>query len=140
MGTYVCYHVPSDRDDPDHPNVFTLSKPAEEILLKDIKDAFPLPGNYHFRFKVKLDHGYYWLDLADDNANLPAHSHKRIVAKVLRISWNPGPTKHVPAPLVRINPPPPSIDIFSGVSPKRSNKIHEVAHSAPGVSDLDLFS
>ncbi len=87
MATYVCYHLPSDRDEAEHPNAYSVPKQGEDITLRDIKDSFPLPGDYHFRFKVRLDSGFYWLDCTDDAANVPVFAPRRIVAKVLRLSW-----------------------------------------------------
>lgn len=141
MATHVCYHVPSDRDDPDHPNVFTLSKPAEEILLKDIKTSFPLPGHYHFRFKVKIDNAFYWLDVTDDNIVVPAHSSRKIVAKVLRLSWKCEPEKPLQEPpLQKPQQQPQSFDIFGNSSPKRAQQSQPISNGNSSVCDLDLFS
>uniref|UniRef100_A0A0G4F173 DIX domain-containing protein n=1 Tax=Chromera velia CCMP2878 TaxID=1169474 RepID=A0A0G4F173_9ALVE len=83
----VYYWIPSDQDDAEHPNAFPIQKTAGELRLKDIKARFPLPGHYHFRFKLKMESGaHVWMDITNDDAQVP--SHKGIVfAKVLRISW-----------------------------------------------------
>jgi hypothetical protein len=87
--SYVCYHLPSDRDDPEHPNAFQINKHVEEITLQDIKENFPLPGKYHFRFKVRLgeSNSSYWMDITDNSRIVPSFGPRRIIAKVLRLSW-----------------------------------------------------
>ena len=139
MTTYVCYHIPSDRDEEEHPNAFAIHKPAEEVTLLDVKKAFPLPGEYHFRFKVKIDSGSYWVDFTQNDACVPTWGPRRIVAKVLRISWQ---QKAVPKPV-----PPPErlptpqtvvnnhVDLFGGSSPPRQS-----GQTSNGVTELDLFS
>ena len=83
METLVLYHIPSDRDDPDTPNAFVISKPADQITLKDLHEHFPLPGEYHFRIKHGNNVG---LDLRPGEAL--GVSGKRIVLKALRVTWN----------------------------------------------------
>lgn len=51
------YFIPSDGDDPAHPNVFQLPSDLVKggsVLCGDVKNHFPLPGSYHFRFKKKF--------------------------------------------------------------------------------------
>jgi hypothetical protein len=81
--TLVLYHIPSDRDDPETPNGFTVPKPLDQITVQDLHAYFPLPGQYHFRAKYGNN---LWLDLKHGSP-LPVVT-KRIVLKVLRISWN----------------------------------------------------
>ena len=47
----IYYFVPEDYDSTDEFNAFGIEKNIEEIKLKDIRKAFPLIGEYHFRFK-----------------------------------------------------------------------------------------
>ena len=54
----IYYHLPSDNDDGSFPNAFPIPKNQADIKLKDIKEKFPLPGTYHFRFKVSFNIGY----------------------------------------------------------------------------------
>jgi hypothetical protein len=139
MSTYVCYHIPSDRDDEEHPNAFAIPKPAEEVTLRDIRQAFPVPGDYHFRFKVKMETGSYWIDFTEGNSCVPTWGSRRIIAKVLRLSWQ---QKHVAAAPKTTSPPErPSVprsvvsnhvDLFGGASPPRN--------ATNGVTELDLFS
>jgi len=131
MSTTVCYHIPTDRDEPDHPNAFVIPMHANEITLGDVKQTFPLPGNYHFRFKVE---GGFWMDCTDECTHVPLFAGKRIVAKVLRLSWStPSVGKTV---LPELKPVvAPSVDLFSSTptaAPARSEK--------PRVSDFDLFN
>ena len=53
----IYYHIPTDMDESAAPNAFPLAKNRAEIKLKDIRAKFPLPGTYHFRFKLKWGDG-----------------------------------------------------------------------------------
>ena len=46
-----------------------------------VRAAFPLPGQYHFRFKVKHDASYVWMDITSEDAVVP-NTQGRIVMKV----------------------------------------------------------
>lgn len=93
----VCrYFIPEDGDDETHPNVFLAPKarqPGAPPTLQAVKDAFPLPGHYHFRFKSPLypggdrDKGSIpvWMDVTQPRQPVPAWKNS-IVAKVTRIS------------------------------------------------------
>ena len=48
--TNIFYYIPEDNEDPNHLNTFTLYKSTNDITLTDIRNHFPLPGDYHFRF------------------------------------------------------------------------------------------
>lgn len=144
MSTYVCYHLPSDRDDPEHPNAFLIPKSAEDITLKDVKQAFPLPGSYHFRFKVKFDSGSYWIDCVDDAASVPLFGSRRIVAKVLRLTWTNGQTGLFPDRPA--NPPSPVKPSQQVSKPDAYGDLFSTTPATtqyPGpakVAELDLFS
>ena len=152
MSTFVCYHLPSDRDDPEHPNAFQINKPVEDVTLQDVKDNFPLPGNYHFRFRVRMgdSNNSYWMDITDGSRIVPAFGPRRIIAKVLRLSWQGPSHDHKPpvhAPLTQAKQlptqSPPSrpaaetIDLFGGSSPPANNPVTHANKSHVG--DLDLF-
>lgn len=47
---------------------------------------FPLEGDYHFRFKYKLNNTIVWIDLNSDDDKLPIFN-GRIFIKATRISW-----------------------------------------------------
>lgn len=54
MPALLRYFIPSDGDDADHPNVFHLPSDvvgSGSVRFGDVKRNFPLPGQYHFRFK-----------------------------------------------------------------------------------------
>jgi hypothetical protein len=89
------YFIPEDGDSEVFPNVFLAPKPRQPgypPTLGEIKNAFPLPGRYHFRFKSPLVPGSdrdkgsmaVWLDCADDTQAVPTWK-SNIVAKVTRI-------------------------------------------------------
>ena len=58
----------------------------EDIKLKDIRTAFPLEGEYHFRFKFKVNSQVVWMDLPSENSGLPLFNSK-IFLKATCISW-----------------------------------------------------
>lgn len=87
MSTIVRYHVPEDKDIEDKPNAFVIYKKQEDVRLRDIKDNFPLPGEYHFRFKFELKpKKTVWLDFNREDAVMPLFDNK-IIMKVNRMSW-----------------------------------------------------
>lgn len=93
---FVYYHIPADHDDPEHPNVFQINKQPNEIRLKDVKHRFPLPGVYHFRFKLEdKPSSYVWVDVNTDESKLPFFKDK-VIAKVLRIAWDKCRTPYIP--------------------------------------------
>ena len=107
----VYYHVPTDQDDPEIPNAFAVPKPLEDISMTDIIRHFPLPGDYHFRIRTNSG----WLDLKSDHpAPLPVVG-KRIVFKVLRLSWTSTKSSSYP--------------------PAKSPKIQATASTAPPIFD-----
>lgn len=90
------YFIPEDGDEEAHPNVFLAPKPRQQgapPTLRAVRDAFPLPGQYHFRFKSPLYPGAdrekgamaVWMDVTQDQQPVPTWK-TGIVAKVTRIS------------------------------------------------------
>jgi hypothetical protein len=95
MSSLFRYFIPEDGDLEAQPNVFLAPKPRQQgypPTLAQIKQAFPLPGRYHFRFKSPLVPGSdrdkgglaVWMDCTDDRQPVPAWQ-SQIVAKVTRI-------------------------------------------------------
>lgn len=89
------YFIPEDGDLEVQPNVFLAPKPRQQgypPTLAQVKQSFPLPGRYHFRFKSPLVPGgdrdkgsiAVWMDCTDDRQPVPAWQ-SQIVAKVTRI-------------------------------------------------------
>ncbi len=88
------YFLPEDGDNEEHPNVFLAPKSSNGYppRLGQIKDSFPLPGSYHFRFKTALVPGTdrdkhavaVWMDCVDDSKSVPVW-HNSIVAKGTRL-------------------------------------------------------
>ncbi len=92
------YFIPEDGDVESSPNVFLAPKPRQQGLpptLGQIKEGFPLPGRYHFRFKTPLVPGSdrekdvlaVWMDCVQDNAAVPTWR-GAVIAKVTRISMD----------------------------------------------------
>ena len=86
MSTFVYYFVPEDNENETKMNLFIVYKDYKELRLKDIKDSFPLPGEYHFRFKFEFQEKSVWIDFNNPNAVLPRYNGK-IIMKVSRLSW-----------------------------------------------------
>ena len=84
----IRYFVPEDKDIEDKPNAFMIYKNTKDIRLNDIRENFPLPGEYHFRFKFDFKGKAYWLDFNKEETALPLFKDKHIIIKVNRISWN----------------------------------------------------
>ena len=85
--TLLFYYVPEDKDDVDAPNAFGIKKSIEELRLNDVKEQFPLEGQYYFRFKYKHGSEYVWLDLVNTNCKLPTVD-GRIIMKATRKTWS----------------------------------------------------
>lgn len=93
---YIRYFIPEDGDLEVQPNVFLAPKPRQPgapPTLGEIKQAFPLPGRYHFRFKSPLVPGAdrdsnksiaVWMDCTDDRQPVPIWQ-SQIVAKITRL-------------------------------------------------------
>jgi hypothetical protein len=87
MTTIVRYFVPEDKDTEDKPNAFIINKPQDQLRLKDLRESFPLPGEYHFRFKFPLTNKkVVWLDFNKEETAIPLFNNK-IIIKVSRLSW-----------------------------------------------------
>ncbi len=90
------YFIPEDGDLESQPNVFLAPKPRQAGYppsLGEIKNAFPLSGSYHFRFKSPLIPGTdrekgampVWMDCVDDRQPVPTWKNQ-VIAKVTRIA------------------------------------------------------
>lgn len=62
-----------------------MNQAVEDVKVTDIRQAFPLDGEYTFRFRTKVGNSKAWMDVRDD-AKIPL-SDGKIVMKVSRISW-----------------------------------------------------
>jgi hypothetical protein len=95
----ICsYFVPEDGDIESEPNVFLAPKPRHPgapPAFGQVRDSFPLPGQYHFRFKSALIPGSdrdksampVWMDFAEERQPVPTWMGS-IVAKVTRINMD----------------------------------------------------
>ena len=88
--------MPEDGDLESQPNVFLAPKarnPNMPPTFGQIRDAFPMPGQYHFRFKSALVPGTdreksamaVWMDVVEERQPVPTWRNG-IVVKVSRIS------------------------------------------------------
>lgn len=87
LTTTVYYFIPSDGDKEDNPNAFRVKGTRSSLTVKQIKDSFPLPGSYYFRFKVRIGNTHAWMDPLSDEDVAPLYN-DAIIAKVLRIYWD----------------------------------------------------
>jgi hypothetical protein len=87
--TSVLYFVPEDGDEEEHPNVFSIARPAGKVRLGDVKQKFPLPGGYQFRFKRAFKNTFVWADVGDDYEVVPRFE-GNIVCKVTRLHASSG--------------------------------------------------
>lgn len=90
------YFIPEDGDTESYPNVFLAPKPRQQGMppsLGQVKESFPLPGRYHFRFKSPLVPGgdrekggmAVWMDCVHDSQAIPTWRNS-IIAKVSRVA------------------------------------------------------
>ena len=86
MSTIVQYFLPEDNEDSEKCNAYVVYKETEAMRLSDIKENFPLPGEYYCRFKFKFQNKNVWIDFNNEDASLPKFEGK-IIMKVSRISW-----------------------------------------------------
>lgn len=70
--------------------------------MKDVKAGFPLPGQYHFRFKMKWESGAVWMDVTNEESMVPMFEDK-VIAKVLRVNWGKA-QKPVPSDVPSASP------------------------------------
>mmetsp|Transcript_138866 Transcript_138866/g.252770 ORF Transcript_138866/g.252770 Transcript_138866/m.252770 type:complete len:180 (+) Transcript_138866:106-645(+) len=124
--TLVYYYIPGDDDEVEHPNAFTVSSRGNGVKLKDIRAHFPLPGAYHFRFKMKWDTASVWMDVTNEDSSVPIFEEK-IIAKVLRLSWDPNSSPGTKGPSAASTgppapAPPPEIGVQPGSQPKAAKK------------------
>ena len=80
----VYYFIPADGDKEEYPNAFKLRGSYTSLTIRQIKNAFPLPGTYYFRFKIRVGSSYAWMDPKHDDDIVPLYD-DTIIAKVLRI-------------------------------------------------------
>ncbi|CAK9073455.1 unnamed protein product [Durusdinium trenchii] len=82
----VFYHIPGDGDEAEMPNAFPVLKPEGQVMLQDVRSKFPLPGTYHFRFKMRWGPDplqVAWMDVTNEAAQVPFFDGK-VVAKAVR--------------------------------------------------------
>lgn len=89
--TQVYYFVPEDAESGKQFNCFIVRRPAESITLAQIREDFPLPGDYHFRFQYAYQSSNckIWLDLPSENSFVPQID-QEIRIKATRLSWVDG--------------------------------------------------
>ena len=66
--TQVYYFLAEDAESEKQQNCFIVHKPAQAITLGLIREEFPMPGQYHFRFQYAYQSSSckVWLDLPSE--------------------------------------------------------------------------
>jgi len=85
----VFYYIPEDRDELTVPNAFALSKQLNDVTLTDIVEAFPLDGEFFFRFKYKYNDLSVWLDLSNKACKVPKCDGKIIMKVTRKVAKDP---------------------------------------------------
>ena len=72
-------------------NCFIVRKSIETLTLRDIRNNFPVPGDYHFRFhySYKANNVKVWLDLPSEDSTVPSVE-REVWVKATRLSWTEG--------------------------------------------------
>ena len=86
MTTFVYYFIPEDNENENKMNIFIIYKNYKDVKIQDIKDNFPLPGEYIFRFKFEFMDKNVWIDFNNPSGTLPKYDGK-IIMKVSILSW-----------------------------------------------------
>ena len=97
MTTFIYYFIPEDNENENKMNIFIICKNYQDIRLQDIKDNFPLPGKYYFRFKFEFMEKSVWVDFNKPDGGLPKYDGK-IIMKVTRLSWDNNEAQKQSAP------------------------------------------
>jgi len=147
--TTIRYFIPEDGDSEEHPNIFLLPKSNSGFSprLLDIKDSFPVPGNYLFRFKSPIVPGadrdknavYVWMDCTDDDQHVGVWKNS-IFAKVTRIDMNNAndpddEAESAPHHSTSDYTPTTSSSIRQSAKPSRSNAVPARTHPIPTTQD-----
>ncbi len=85
MTTFIYYFIPEDNENENKMNIFIIYKNYKDIRLNDIKENFPLKGEYYFRFKFEFMEKNVWIDFNNPVGVLPKYDDK-IIMKVTRLS------------------------------------------------------
>lgn len=149
------YFIPEDGDEEAYPNVFLAAKsrhPGVPPALAQIRDAFPLPGRYHFRFKSPLVPGGdrdkdampVWMDCVKDSAPVPTWRNS-IVAKVSRIAVEEDEEEDEDfvnggqsPPIAHAHSAPPRTVSAAASTPQRAPQ-PQTAATHQAVPSLDIF-
>ena len=84
----VLYFVPEDGESEKSMNIFLIPSDPRTVTLREVREEFPLPGDYHFRFQYafKTPECKVWIDLCSEDQHVPQVDGE-IRMKVTRTSW-----------------------------------------------------
>ena len=68
------YIIPEDGDSAEHPNAFRLRVQSDVLTLHSLRQQFPVPGQYQFRFLTNFGGMNVWRDLTDDSDCIPTQN------------------------------------------------------------------
>ncbi|TYZ58376.1 hypothetical protein PybrP1_006184 [[Pythium] brassicae (nom. inval.)] len=133
------YFIPEDGDSSDHLNVVPLPR-VDQLRLQHIKKArrteliFPLPGQFHFRFKTPFEGTFVWLDLVND-ADVVPDFNGLVISKIARMQRE-NTTR--PADHVDVKTPPAKEPDLIQTSPEPTPAKREESAPVPKVFNDDL--
>lgn len=94
----VKYIIPEDGDTIEHPNVFRLRIQSDILTLHMLRQQFPVPGQYQFRFMSNFGGMSIWRDLTDDNDCIPIQNGNVFIkaSRLVPLDGSPNPKHEVP--------------------------------------------
>ncbi|ETI45749.1 hypothetical protein, variant 1 [Phytophthora nicotianae CJ01A1] len=128
------YFVPEDGDSSDHLNVVPLPR-VEQLRLQHVKKSFPLPGDFHFRFKTAFEGTYVWLDVVNDADPVPDFN-GLVICKISRVQRESStrPPERTEKPKVQAEAP----DLIETSEPPQSPTKREEPQAAQKTFNNDL--
>lgn len=86
MAAVALYTITGCEDDsPDHPNAFFLPRLSEPVIsLEELKDCFPLAGEFLFSYRA-TGREALWRTMTDDEDLAPLDEKKRLFLRVLPV-------------------------------------------------------
>lgn len=85
MKAFVEYFIPEDGGTENQTNLFAVKKSYDQVMLSDIKEAFPVKGEFHFRFKFSMKNKNYWIDFNNPSKAVPQYEKDKIIVKASRL-------------------------------------------------------
>ncbi|KAI9913902.1 hypothetical protein PsorP6_005181 [Peronosclerospora sorghi] len=147
------YFIPEDGDSSDHLNVVPLPR-VDQLRLQHVKKVvmsckihhfvialtmfdmqrFPLPGDFHYRFKTAFEGTYVWLDVVNDSDPVPDFN-GLVICKISRVHCK---SSTRPAERTEIKAQVETPDLIETSEPPLSPVKREEPHAAGKTFNNDL--